>query len=156
MVESRTLALARSLTQQVQTTCLVLVSGLQGLPTQLQQEALSLSHSASAAYLSRAPRLGQLPDGVLSVSRARLDQVLVSLDQVMDYMVNNTPLNWLVGPFYPRMVAMETPEVTPPSSASTPPISDLTPPPQEAGQEEVEPPSQEEEDPAPQTCQTEF
>lgn len=26
-----------------------------------------------------------------------------SLDDVMDYLVNNTPLNWLVGPFYPQL-----------------------------------------------------
>ncbi|XP_029691288.1 perilipin-2-like [Takifugu rubripes] len=102
-MESRTLALARSLTQQLQTTCLVLVSSLQGLPTHLQQEALSLSHSASHAYLS--------------VSRVRLDRVRESLDEVMDYMVNNTPLNWLVGPFHPHMVAVETPACGPAPSS---------------------------------------
>lgn len=140
MVESRTLALARSLTQQLQTTCLVLVSSLQGLPTHLQQEALSLSHSASHAYLSRAKRLSELPNGVLSVSRVRLDRVRESLDEVMDYMVNNTPLNWLVGPFYPHMVAVETPAVSPEDRhVATPPP--MAPPPPEVC-EEVEPPQE--------------
>lgn len=106
VIESRTLALARSLSQQLQTTCLVLVSSLQGLPTSIQQEALSLSHSASPGYLRRARRV-------------RLERIRESLDDVMDYMVNNTPLNWLVGPFYPRMVAMETPTASTPSSPST-------------------------------------
>ncbi|KAK7909710.1 hypothetical protein WMY93_014394 [Mugilogobius chulae] len=104
-IESRTLSMARSLTHQLQTTCLVLVSGLQGLPNHIQQEALSLSHSASQVYasFSKAKVLGDLSDGVLYNSRAQLGKMKLSLDHVMDYLINNTPLNWLVGPFYPRM-----------------------------------------------------
>lgn len=30
-----------------------------------------------------------------------------SLDGVMDYLVNNTPLNWLVGPFYPQLAGSQ-------------------------------------------------
>lgn len=30
-------------------------------------------------------------------------QVQHSLDGVMDYLLNNTPLNWLVGPFAPQI-----------------------------------------------------
>ncbi|XP_042367974.1 perilipin-2 [Plectropomus leopardus] len=104
-IESRTLTLARSLTQQLQTTCLVLVSSLQGLPNHIQQEALSLSHSATQVYtnFSKANTLRDLPDSVLTGSRVQLGKMKDSLDNVMDYLVNNTPLNWLVGPFYPRM-----------------------------------------------------
>lgn len=104
-IESRTLTLARSLTQQLQTTCLVVVSSVQGLPNHIQQEALSLSRSASQMYVNfrASSRLRELPDGVLSGSRIQLGQMKESLDHVMDYLVNNTPLNWLVGPFYPRM-----------------------------------------------------
>lgn len=104
-IESRTLVLARSLTQQLQTTCLVVVSSVQGLPNHIQQEALSLSRSASQMYVNFrvSSRLRELPDGVLSSSRIQLGQMKESLDHVMDYLVNNTPLNWLVGPFYPRM-----------------------------------------------------
>lgn len=141
-MESRTLALARSLTQQLQTTCLVLVSSLQGLPTRLQQEALSLSHAASHAYLSRAKRMSELPNGVLSVSRVRLERVRGSLDEVMDYMVNNTPLNWLVGPFYPHMVAVETPAVSPQDRPVAPPLPVPPPPPPPEVCEEVERPQE--------------
>ncbi|KAL7375300.1 hypothetical protein ABVT39_015072 [Epinephelus coioides] len=105
VIESRTLTLARSLTQQLQTTCLVLVSSLQGLPSHIQQEALSLGHSATQIYtsFSKANALGELPDSVLTSSRVQLGKMKDSLDHVMDYLVNNTPLNWLVGPFYPRI-----------------------------------------------------
>lgn len=30
-------------------------------------------------------------------------QVQQSLDGVMEYLLNNTPLNWLVGPFAPQI-----------------------------------------------------
>ncbi|XP_011619923.1 perilipin-2-like isoform X2 [Takifugu rubripes] len=124
-------SLARSLTQQLQTTCLVLVSSLQGLPTHLQQEVLSLSHSALHAYLSRAKQLSELPNGVPSVSRVHLEQVRESLD----YMVNNTLLIWLVGPFHPHMVAVETPAVSPQDRPVAPPppeVCEKAEPPQEA------------------------
>lgn len=96
--------LARSLSQQLQTSCLVVVSGVQGLPNHVQQEALSLSRSAAQLYTSFGlpNRLRELPDSVLGGTRVQLGQMKESLDHVMDYLVNNTPLNWLVGPFYPR------------------------------------------------------
>ncbi|KAM3857601.1 perilipin-2 [Diretmus argenteus] len=105
VIESRTLVLARSLTQQLQTTCLVLVSGLQGLPNHIQQEALSLSSSATQVYtsFSKAAVFRDLPDSALANSKIQLGRMKDSLDNVLDYLVNNTPLNWLVGPFYPRM-----------------------------------------------------
>ncbi|XP_029931446.1 perilipin-2 isoform X2 [Myripristis murdjan] len=117
VIESRTLALAHSLTQQLQTTCLVLVSGLQGLPNHVQQEALSLSRSAAEVYMSfnKAAVFRDMPDCVLTSSRIQLGKMKDSLDNVMDYLVNNTPLNWLVGPFYPRL----TPPPATSSSSST-------------------------------------
>lgn len=96
VIESRTLALARSLSQQLQTSCLVVVSGVQGLPNHVQREALSLSRSAVQLYASLT-----LPSSVLAGRHVQLGQMKESLDNVMDYLVNNTPLNWLVGPFYP-------------------------------------------------------
>ncbi|XP_071782663.2 perilipin-2 [Centroberyx gerrardi] len=120
VIESRTLALAHSLTQQLQTTCLVLVSGLQGLPSHIQQEAVSLRRSATQLYtgFNKAAVLGDLPDGVLASSKIQLGKMKNSLDNVMDYLVNNTPLNWLVGPFYPRL---PPPTQTPASSTSSGP-----------------------------------
>ncbi|KAM7377427.1 hypothetical protein PAMA_013962 [Pampus argenteus] len=110
VIESRTLSLARSLTQQLQTTCLVLVSSLQGLPNHIQQEVFSLGRSATLVYtsFSKVTVLGDLPDSVLTSSRVQLRKMKDSLDNVMDYLVNNTPLNWLVGPFYPRVQPEQT------------------------------------------------
>ncbi|XP_036407852.1 perilipin-2 isoform X1 [Megalops cyprinoides] len=104
-IESRTLAIARSLTHQLQTTCLTLVSSLQGLPQNIQDQALSVTHSASEVYgnFSKASAFRDLSDTVLTSSKAQLGKMKDSLDVVMDYLVNNTPLNWLVGPFYPQL-----------------------------------------------------
>ncbi|XP_030193409.1 perilipin-2 isoform X2 [Gadus morhua] len=122
------LPLAASLSQQLQTTCLTLASGLQGLPRHLQREARSLGRSASGVYASlTAAGVGALPEGALAGGKARLGQVKRSLDQVLDYLVNNTPLNWLVGPFYPRLPSPARPgESTPEVAAPPPPAAQTT------------------------------
>ncbi|KAJ8384739.1 hypothetical protein AAFF_G00199450 [Aldrovandia affinis] len=100
-MESRTLAVARSLTHQLQTTCLSLAPSLQGLPQNIQHQALSVALSASEIYssFSGASAFRDLSDGALASSRAQLARMKESLDSVMDYLVNNTPLNWLVPDF---------------------------------------------------------
>ncbi|XP_053716348.1 perilipin-2 isoform X1 [Synchiropus splendidus] len=112
VIESRTLALAHSLTQQLQTTCLVVVSGLQGVPRHLQKEVLSVAHSASEVYnsLSKATMFSDLPDNVVNSTKVQFGYMRNSMDHVLEYLVNNTPLNWLVGPFYPRVVREEIPD----------------------------------------------
>ncbi|XP_051570559.1 perilipin-2-like [Myxocyprinus asiaticus] len=104
-IESRTLTIAQNLSQQLQTTCLVLVSSFKGLPQHIQVQALSVSQSAMEIYssFSKAAVLGDLSDTVLTTSQSQLNRIRDSMDNVMDYLINNTPLNWLVGPFYPRM-----------------------------------------------------
>ncbi|XP_051991946.1 perilipin-2 [Xyrauchen texanus] len=105
IIESRTLTIAHNLSQQLQTTYLVLVSNFKGLPQHVQIQALSVSHSAMEIYssFSKAAALGDLSDTVLATSRSQLNRIRDSMDNVMDYLINNTPLNWLVGPFYSRM-----------------------------------------------------
>ncbi|XP_061108139.1 perilipin-2 [Conger conger] len=104
-IESRTLAIARNLTHQLQTTCLTLVSSLQGVPQNIQEQAQSAAQSATEIYgnFNKASAFKDLSDGILTSSKSQLGKVKDSLDGVMDYLVNNTPLNWLVGPFYPRL-----------------------------------------------------
>ncbi|XP_062369104.1 perilipin-2 isoform X2 [Cinclus cinclus] len=104
-IESRTLAIARSLTQQLQTTCLTLVSSLQGLPQNVQDQVYSVGSMAGDVYQSfrSASSFQELSDSFISASKGQLKKMKESLDDVMDYLVNNTPLNWLVGPFYPQL-----------------------------------------------------
>lgn len=46
----------------------------------------------------------EVSDGFLTSSKGQLQKMKESLDNVMDYLVNNTPLNWLVGPFHPQII----------------------------------------------------
>ncbi|XP_068784836.1 perilipin-2 isoform X2 [Struthio camelus] len=100
-IESRTLAIARSLTQQLQTTCLTLVSSIQGLPQNVQDQVYSVGSMAGEVYQSfrSASSFQELSDSFLTTSKGQLKKMKESLDDVMDYLVNNTPLNWLVPDF---------------------------------------------------------
>ncbi|NWS46178.1 PLIN2 protein, partial [Probosciger aterrimus] len=109
LIESRTLAIARSLTQQLHTTCLTLVSSLQGLPQNVQDQVYSVGSMAGDVYQSflSASSFQELSDSFLATSKGQLKKMKESLDDVMDYLVNNTPLNWLVGPFYPQLPGIQ-------------------------------------------------
>ncbi|XP_075066915.1 perilipin-2-like [Mixophyes fleayi] len=104
-IESHTLTIARNLTQRLQTTCLSLVTGVQGLPQNIQDKAQSVSAMAADVYQNfrSASSFREMSDGVLVTSKEQFTKMKNSMDDVMDYLVNNTPLNWLVGPFYPQM-----------------------------------------------------
>uniref|UniRef100_A0A8C5NZ90 Perilipin n=1 Tax=Jaculus jaculus TaxID=51337 RepID=A0A8C5NZ90_JACJA len=103
-IESHTLAIACNLTQQLQTTCQTLLSNVQGLPQNIQDQANHLGVMAGdiCAVFRNAASFKEVSDGLLTSSKGQLQKMKESLDEVMDYLVNNTPLNWLVGPFYPQ------------------------------------------------------
>ncbi|CAM4565672.1 perilipin-2 isoform X1 [Caretta caretta] len=100
-IESRTLAIARSLTQQLQTTCLTLVSSIQGLPQNIQDQVHHVGAMAGDVYRNfhSASSFHEVSDNILTTSKGQLKKMKESLDDVMDYLVNNTPLNWLVPDF---------------------------------------------------------
>ncbi|PNI99188.1 PLIN2 isoform 2 [Pan troglodytes] len=104
-IESRTLAIARNLTQQLQTTCHTLLSNIQGVPQNIQDQAKHMGVMAGDIYsvFRNAASFKEVSDGLLTSSKGQLQKMKESLDDVMDYLVNNTPLNWLVGPFYPQL-----------------------------------------------------
>ncbi|XP_074855886.1 perilipin-3-like [Carettochelys insculpta] len=80
-MESETLAMSRSILQQLQDACQVLVSSIQGLPTSLQDKDLSSS--------------------LLTQSREMMSRAQEYVDELMAYMMQNAPLSWIVGPFIP-------------------------------------------------------
>ncbi|XP_003472288.1 perilipin-2 isoform X2 [Cavia porcellus] len=104
-IESHTLVIARNLTQQLQTTCHTLLSSVQGLPQNIQDQAKHLGVMAGDIYsvFRNAASFTEVSDNLLTSSKGQLQRMKESLDDVMDYLVNNTPLNWLVGPFYPQL-----------------------------------------------------
>ncbi|XP_050612196.1 perilipin-2-like [Macaca thibetana thibetana] len=104
-IESRTLEIARNLTQQLQTTCHNLLSNIQGVPQNIQDQAKHMGVMAGDIYsvFRSAASFKEVSDSLLTSSKGQLQKMKESLDDVMDYLVNNTPLKWLVGPFYPQL-----------------------------------------------------
>ncbi|XP_069505463.1 perilipin-3-like isoform X1 [Ambystoma mexicanum] len=113
-IEYRALVMTRTLTQQLQTRCLALVSGMQGLPANMQERVQQLRQNAEELQtsFSAARSFQDLSNGVLSRSRDTMAKARQQIDDLVDYVVVNTPLTWLVGPFAPQLVERpETPEM---------------------------------------------
>ncbi|KAG8454458.1 hypothetical protein GDO86_000905 [Hymenochirus boettgeri] len=110
LLESRALNMTRSLTQQLQTTCLTLVAGTQGLPAHIQERMQQLRQNAQDLHssFSSAVSFGDLSAGILNQSREQATKVRDHVDELFSYVVSNTPLTWLVGPFAPQLI--ESPE----------------------------------------------
>lgn len=111
-IESRTLTLARHLTLQLQTTCVSLVSSVQGLPQNIQNKAQNARTMATDIYQNfhSASSFREISDSLLTTTKDQFTKMKDSMDDLMDYIVNNTPLNWLVGPFYPQLAGSQNGE----------------------------------------------
>ncbi|XP_072449956.1 perilipin-3-like [Chiloscyllium punctatum] len=117
-LESQTLTMTRSLTQQLQTTCLTLVSNVHGLPQHVQDKVQQVHKTAESihASFSSANSFGDLSGQLLAQSKEQMLKIWESMDGVMDYVLHNTPLNWLVGPFVPQPNECPESEITVESS----------------------------------------
>ncbi|XP_077129982.1 perilipin-3 isoform X1 [Ranitomeya variabilis] len=109
-LDSRVLVMTRTLTKQLQTTCFTLVSGAQGLPTNIQDRMQQLRQTAQDLHssFSSARSLQDISSGILTQSREQAAKVQDHVNELLSYVVANTPLTWLVGPFAPQLV--ERPE----------------------------------------------
>ncbi|KAJ6669510.1 hypothetical protein lerEdw1_000058 [Lerista edwardsae] len=112
-IESRTLTIAQKLSQQLQTTCLTLVSSIQGLPQNVQDQVNHVGAMAGDVYRSfhSASSFREVSDNLITTSKGQLKKMKESLDDVMDYLVNNTPLNWLVPDFSITDLSSESDEI---------------------------------------------
>ncbi|XP_074060050.1 perilipin-3 isoform X2 [Macrotis lagotis] len=114
-VESRTLTMFRDVTQQLQGNCLQLVSSIQGLPSNIQDKVKQAHTQVEElrATFSGAQSFQDLSSSVLTQSRERVNKVKESLDEMVEYVAHNTPLTWLVGPFFPSDQTSSESEKTP-------------------------------------------
>ncbi|XP_034560620.1 perilipin-3 [Notolabrus celidotus] len=101
-LEWRALSMVRGLSDQLMSACSNVVSSAQGLPGAVQDQLTSARQSAEELRSSLGNTSSITPI-LLEQSRHQLTQVQKSLDGVMEYLLNNTPLNWLVGPFAPQI-----------------------------------------------------
>uniref|UniRef100_A0A9L0RZF1 Perilipin n=1 Tax=Equus caballus TaxID=9796 RepID=A0A9L0RZF1_HORSE len=105
-VESHTLAMLRDAAQRLQATCASLGSSIQGLPAhvkdQLQQARCHVEDLQ--ATFSGVHSFQDLSSGVLTQSRERVAEAREALDRMVEYVAQNVPIMWLVGPFAPGIV----------------------------------------------------
>ncbi|KAM6041332.1 uncharacterized protein VSU04_014596 [Chlamydotis macqueenii] len=101
LVESRTLAMLRIITQQLQPAYENLKASIQGLPSNIQEavyRATQNIHKLHSSF-SSAVSFQDLSSTTLTQSQAFVAEARRSLDDLFEYVTQNTPLNWLVGPF---------------------------------------------------------
>uniref|UniRef100_A0A8C5WP03 Perilipin n=1 Tax=Laticauda laticaudata TaxID=8630 RepID=A0A8C5WP03_LATLA len=108
LVESRAMAMFRGLTRQLQLSYLTFVSQLRGLPTGLQDKAKLIWHmmeDLNGSFLA-AGSFQEVPFTTLAQNCQRIVKAWGSVDEVVDYVVQNVPLPWVVGPFAPILVEL--------------------------------------------------
>ncbi|XP_009703157.1 PREDICTED: perilipin-3-like [Cariama cristata] len=116
-MESLVLLMACSITQQLKITCCKTVSAIQGLPSSLQdkvKQSLGAIEELHTAF-SAANSFQDLSSSVLTQSQRKLAVIQEYMEELLDYLKNNTPLSWLVGPFSPREEEEETSQEDEPS-----------------------------------------
>ncbi|XP_039896500.1 mannose-6-phosphate receptor binding protein 1 isoform X3 [Simochromis diagramma] len=101
-LERQTLSMVRGLSDQLRSACASVVSSAKGLPSTVQDQLTAARQSAEELY-SSLRNTSTITPVLLDRSRHQLNQVQKSVDGVMDYLLHNTPLNWLVGPFAPQI-----------------------------------------------------
>ncbi|XP_069780171.1 perilipin-2-like [Narcine bancroftii] len=106
-IDSPTMAIAQNLSQQLQTGCVMLVSSIWSLPQNIQKQVQCITPSPMEKYMMSKTSFKELPDQIYSTSKDQLTKMKELLDGLMDYLVNNTPLNWMVGPFYPQLTGSQ-------------------------------------------------
>ncbi|NWI63109.1 PLIN3 protein, partial [Todus mexicanus] len=100
-VESRTLAMLRIITQQLQPVYENLKSSIQGLPSNIQEAVYQATRNIHKLHrsFSSATSFRDLSSTTLAQCHDYVTQARRSLDDLFECVTRSTPLNWLVGPF---------------------------------------------------------
>ncbi|NXW28379.1 PLIN3 protein, partial [Phaetusa simplex] len=100
-VESRTLAMLRIITQQLQPAYENLKASIHGLPSNIQEAVFQATRNIHKLHssFSSAMSFQDLSSTTLTQSQDRVAEARRSLDDLFEYVTHNIPLNWLVGPF---------------------------------------------------------
>lgn len=102
-MESRALEVSRDLAQKLQSATTALVSNLQGLPASIQEKAALVRQNVEelrTAFLS-ARSFQDLSSTILAQSREKVTRARELTDELVDHVVQTSPVSWLVGPFTP-------------------------------------------------------
>ncbi|EPQ03068.1 Perilipin-3, partial [Myotis brandtii] len=110
-VEFQTLTMLRDIAQQLQATCTSLGSSIQGLPSHVKDQVQQARRQVEdlQATFSGMHSFQDLSSSILTQSRERVAKAREALDHLVEYVSQNTPITWVVGPFAPG-VAEKAPE----------------------------------------------
>lgn len=102
-VEARALSMVRDIAQQLQGTIEALGASIQGLPGHIREQAQQARSQVDdlQATFSSIHSLQDLTASVLAQTRERIARAREALDHTVEYVAQNTPVTWLVGPFAP-------------------------------------------------------
>ncbi|XP_027441825.1 perilipin-3 isoform X3 [Zalophus californianus] len=105
-VETQTLTMFRDIVQQLQSTCTSLGSSIQGLPSHVKDQVQQARHQVEdlQATFSGIHSFQDLSSTILMQSREQVAKAREALDHMVEYVAQNTPIMWLVGPFAPGIV----------------------------------------------------
>uniref|UniRef100_A0A8C8RM90 Perilipin n=1 Tax=Pelusios castaneus TaxID=367368 RepID=A0A8C8RM90_9SAUR len=100
-LESHALTMFQNIIQQLQATCLTLLSSIQGFPSNIQDKVQKVRHSTKElqASFSTIHSFQDLSSSILAQSHKKVTKAQEYMDELLEYIVHNTPLSWLVGPF---------------------------------------------------------
>ncbi|KAM9138964.1 perilipin-3-like [Pangshura tecta] len=114
---SQGLATSHNLILQVQATCHSLLPNIKGLPASLQDKVQQAYENMGELQISfsNVQSFQELSEAILTQTREKVTKAQESLDELLEYVVQNAPLTWIVGPFAPAGDSTEKAEV--PSAA---------------------------------------
>ncbi|XP_053145083.1 perilipin-3-like isoform X2 [Hemicordylus capensis] len=103
LMESEALSMSHKIALQMQAVCQSLLTNVQGLPAPLQEKVQQTYGNMEELQttLSRAKTFQDVSTGILNESQERINKAREVVDEVVDYVMQNTPLTWVVGPFAP-------------------------------------------------------
>ncbi|XP_062815661.1 perilipin-3 [Anolis carolinensis] len=106
-IETKALEVSQGLSNQLQMATTALVSNLQGLPAGLQEKVTLVRQHAEdlRTSFSSATSLQDLSSSILAQSREKVTKARELTEELVDHLVHNAPLSWLVGPFTPSSKA---------------------------------------------------
>ncbi|XP_070612607.1 perilipin-3-like [Erythrolamprus reginae] len=104
-METHTLAMSYHITEQLQMAYLNLMGSIHGLPGIFQQNIESSLRSIEElqATFTGAESFQDLSSSLLIQSKKTACMAQKYVDEILDYVLQNTPLCWLVGPFVPAL-----------------------------------------------------
>uniref|UniRef100_A0A8C5P761 Perilipin n=1 Tax=Leptobrachium leishanense TaxID=445787 RepID=A0A8C5P761_9ANUR len=99
-IESQIITVARVMTQRLQATCLSLLVTVKDSPNNMVTKAHSVYDMSMDLHQKfRSSGIFKELDSIINISKRQLRDMKYSIDDMMDWIVNNTPLNWLVPDF---------------------------------------------------------